>query len=155
MHTQKSKQEIDRDFDNLAPFFAAKLQTALAKCQAAGYDVHLFEGYRSPLRQNKLYAQGRTEPGKIITHAKAGQSWHQYGLAADIVGKTKGKWDWSIDYDKVEQIMIKHGFNSLKFERAHFQITGGMSIQKAQKITQEQGLLALWSIIESSLHAAG
>ena len=153
MHTQKSKQIINRNFDDIAPFFAQKLRTALAECQAEGYQVELFEGYRSESRQNQLYAQGRTEPGKIITHAKAGQSWHQYGLAGDIVGKTAGKWDWSIDYDRVEQIMISHGFSSLKFERPHFQITGGLSIQKAQKIAKDQGLLALWSIVESSLQS--
>jgi peptidoglycan L-alanyl-D-glutamate endopeptidase CwlK len=153
MQSQKSKEIINRNFDDLAPFFAQKLRTALLQCQAEVYQVELFEGYRSETRQNQLYAQGRTEPGKIITHAKAGQSWHQYGLAGDIVGKTNGKWDWSIDYDRIEQIMISHGFNSLKFERPHFQITGGLSIQKAQKIAKEQGLLALWSIVESSLQS--
>jgi peptidoglycan L-alanyl-D-glutamate endopeptidase CwlK len=153
MQSQKSKQVINRNFDDLAPFFAEKLRTALLQCQAEGYQVELFEGYRSETRQNQLYAQGRTEPGKIITHAKAGQSWHQYGLAGDIVGKTNGKWDWSIDYDRIEQIMISHKFSSLKFERPHFQITGGLSTQKAQRIAKEQGLLALWSIVESSLQS--
>lgn len=151
MQSQKSKEITNRNFDDIAPFFAQKLITALAECQAEGYQVELFEGYRSESRQNQLYAQGRTEAGKIITHAKAGQSWHQYGLAGDIVGKTAGKWDWSIDYDRVEQIMISHGFNSLKFERAHFQITGGLSIEKAQRISRDQGLLALWSIVEAQV----
>ena len=151
MQSQKSKEITNRNFDDISPFFAQKLITALAECQAEGYQVELFEGYRSESRQNQLYAQGRTEAGKIITHAKAGQSWHQYGLAGDIVGKTAGKWDWSIDYDRVEQIMISHGFNSLKFERAHFQITGGLSIEKAQRISRDQGLLALWSIVEAQV----
>jgi peptidoglycan L-alanyl-D-glutamate endopeptidase CwlK len=151
MNDTKSKLKIDRDFDNLAPFFAQKLRSAIAECQAQGYPVELFEGMRSETRQNQLWAQGRTEPGKIITHAKAGQSWHQYGLAADIVGFINGRWDWSLNYDKIEQIMVSHGFSSLKFERAHFQITGGMAIDKARRIAKDQGLLALWSIIESQI----
>ena len=145
--------KINRDFEFLAPFFAQKLRIALAECQAEGYPVALFEGYRSEDRQNFLYASGRTRDGKIITHAKGGQSWHQYSLAADIVGFVNGRWDWSIDYDRVEQIMISHGFGSLKFERAHFQITGQLSVQKAHNIACEQGMLALWSIVESSLQS--
>ena len=32
--------------------------------------------HRSNEEQDKLYAQGRTQPGKIVTNAKAGQSKH-------------------------------------------------------------------------------
>lgn len=34
--------------------------------------------------QNALYAQGRTKKGKVVTNAKGGQSFHNYGLAVDI-----------------------------------------------------------------------
>ena len=37
--------------------------------------------YRSFDEQNHLYAQGRTKPGKIVTYAKGGQSYHNFGLA--------------------------------------------------------------------------
>ena len=33
--------------------------------------------------QAKRYAQGRTEPGKIVTWARPGQSWHQFWAALD------------------------------------------------------------------------
>lgn len=45
----------------------------------------VFESYRSPLRQELLYAQGRGEPGNIVTNARAWQSAHNYGLAIDVV----------------------------------------------------------------------
>lgn len=36
--------------------------------------------------QNELYAQGRNgKKGPIVTNAKGGQSYHNYGLAVDIV----------------------------------------------------------------------
>jgi len=35
--------------------------------------------------QSQLYAQGRTKHGSIVTNAKAGSSYHNYGLAFDIV----------------------------------------------------------------------
>lgn len=51
-----------------------------------GYDMALLEGYRSPERQNLLAAAG---PG--VTNAKAFQSYHQYGLAADCAFLRDGK----------------------------------------------------------------
>lgn len=40
---------------------------------------------RTIAEQNALYAQGRTKPGKIVTNARGGLSYHNYGLAIDIV----------------------------------------------------------------------
>ena len=40
---------------------------------------------RTFAEQDALYAQGRTAPGKVVTKARGGQSWHNYGLAIDIV----------------------------------------------------------------------
>ena len=41
--------------------------------------------YRSIQEQNELYAIGRTIKGNKVTNAKGGQSYHNYGLAFDIV----------------------------------------------------------------------
>uniref|UniRef100_UPI00293DA0EF M15 family metallopeptidase n=1 Tax=Janthinobacterium sp. TaxID=1871054 RepID=UPI00293DA0EF len=43
-----------------------------------GYEMALLEGYRSPERQNTLAAAGTA-----VSNARAFQSYHQYGLAAD------------------------------------------------------------------------
>lgn len=148
---EKNVTKINRDYELLAPFFAQKLRSALAECHEQGYPVELFEGMRSGDRQDWLYSSGRTRDGKIITHARAGESAHNVGLAADVVFFINGKWDWSGQYDKVEQIMISHGFSSLKFERCHFQITGGLTAKKAWEMARQHGLLHLWSVVESSL----
>lgn len=59
--------------------------------------------------QDAIYAQGRTKPGKIVTHARGGQSFHNYGLAIDfclIVDKNNDwvyeevNWDTKKDFDK-------------------------------------------------------
>lgn len=64
--------------------------------------VRIAQGYRTFDQQNKLYAQGRTVPGKKVSNAKGGQSIHNYGLAVDIVliidGKT-ASWDTLKDWD--------------------------------------------------------
>lgn len=53
--------------------------------------------------QNALYAQGRTKKGNIVTNAKGGQSFHNYGVACDFALMTKdGKsliWDDKKDFD--------------------------------------------------------
>lgn len=43
------------------------------------------QGLRTFAQQQALYNQGRTTAGNIVTKAKAGQSYHNYGLAIDIV----------------------------------------------------------------------
>ena len=40
---------------------------------------------RTWAQQAELYAMGRTKPGRIITNAAPGKSFHNYGLAFDIV----------------------------------------------------------------------
>jgi peptidoglycan L-alanyl-D-glutamate endopeptidase CwlK len=51
-----------------------------------GYEMALLEGYRSPARQDML-----AQMGSAVTNAKAFQSWHQYGLAADCAFLRDGK----------------------------------------------------------------
>lgn len=144
-------QTICRNISNLAPFIVVRLTAALDECHAMGYEVAVFESYRSPERQQWLYDQGRTRDGKIITNARPYESFHQYGLAVDIVGYHNKKWDWSIDYDKITEVFKRHGFKPLKFEKAHFQIDGGLTAKKAKQICKDQGLLALWNIVETNL----
>lgn len=59
--------------------------TRLAKATAAtfGCDYVLISGNRSFEEQQNLYDQGRTKPGKIVTHAKPGSSWHNLKTAGD------------------------------------------------------------------------
>ncbi len=102
---------------------------------------------RTNQEQNDLYAIGRTKPGKIVTNAKGGQSYHNYGLAVDIVliidGKT-ASWDTKGDFDKdgksdwqeIVAIFKRHGWEwggDWKFaDYPHFQKTFGLSIADLQ-----------------------
>lgn len=60
----------------------------------AGIDMLVTCTLRSNEEQARLYAQGRTAPGPIVTDAPAGESAHNYGLALDIVPIIDGKPDW-------------------------------------------------------------
>jgi peptidoglycan L-alanyl-D-glutamate endopeptidase CwlK len=56
---------------------------------------------RTFAEQDAIYAQGRTKPGKIVSNAKKGLSYHNYGLAIDIVLLVNGaaSWDTVKDFD--------------------------------------------------------
>lgn len=46
--------------------------------------IRIVQGLRTIDEQNALYAQGRTKPGNIVTNARGGASFHNYGLAIDF-----------------------------------------------------------------------
>lgn len=76
----------NRELRNLHGEVAYMTGQLLLRAAAAGLDVMIFEGFRTTERQRALYAQGRDGMGgKIVTSANAGESWHNYGLAVDIV----------------------------------------------------------------------
>jgi peptidoglycan LD-endopeptidase CwlK len=97
--------------------------------------------------QEDLYAQGRTKPGRIVTNAKAGRSWHNYGLAIDIVLLVGGgvSWDISTDFDndgksdwiEVVQVFKEYGWEwggEWRFkDNPHFQKTLGLNISEMHK----------------------
>ncbi|KXZ20736.1 peptidase M15 [Bacillus nakamurai] len=73
------------------------LQTAAAK---KGITVVITEGFRSIEEQNELYRQGRSKKGNIVTYAKGGESYHNYGLAIDFALQKKDGsllWDMTCD----------------------------------------------------------
>lgn len=61
----------------------------------AGIPLRITQGYRSFSEQNRLYAQGRKIPGKIVTYARGGQSPHNFGLAIDVVEMKNGVPIWN------------------------------------------------------------
>lgn len=77
----------NRNWQLLDPVFAQRLLLVFRIMKERhGYDMAILEGYRSPERQNVLAAAG---PG--VTNAKAFQSYHQFGLAADCAFLRDGK----------------------------------------------------------------
>ncbi|AKF29292.1 M15 family metallopeptidase [Bacillus velezensis] len=76
---------------------AELLRTAALK---KGITVVITEGFRSIEEQNELYRQGRSKKGNIVTYAKGGESYHNYGLAIDFaLQKKDGSLMWDMTYD--------------------------------------------------------
>jgi len=123
---------------------------------------------RTNAEQNQLYAQGRTilfnKSGKrlgIVTNAKGGNSYHNYGLAIDIVllvdrdrngSFETARWNTREDVDKdgksdwmeVVAIFKKYGWewggDWKRFpDMPHFQKTFGLSIARLKELTNNKG----------------
>lgn len=64
--------------------------------------MRIVQGLRTFAEQNEIYAQGRTKKGAIVTRAKGGQSYHNYGLAIDfalLIDDKEISWNASKDFD--------------------------------------------------------
>lgn len=122
-----------RELSELLPKVEQAAQKSLNECRDAGIDILVTCTYRSGAEQDQLYAQGRTKPGKKVTNAKAGQSFHQWRVALDIVILINGKPEWSgthPNWKRAADIFIANGFEWAgawkRFrELPHFQMTGG------------------------------
>ena len=80
------KQGVDMLYPDLKDKVLA-LQNVMAEKKMP---VKIFQTWRSAKEQDDKYQQGRSKPGKIITNARGYQSYHQYGLAADIIFERYG-----------------------------------------------------------------
>lgn len=124
-------------------------------CDKQNLKMRIVQGYRTFEEQDALYAQGRTKAGTKVTNAKGGQSYHNYGLAIDIVlliDKDKNgsfetaSWDIKTDFDadgksdwiEVVNIFKRYGFEwggDWKFvDNPHFQKTFGKSINELYEL---------------------
>lgn len=70
--------------EDLEPITQELCRAFLRDTADAGHSLRVTHTLRTFDEQAKLYAQGRTLPGPIVTKAKAGQSPHNYGMAFDV-----------------------------------------------------------------------
>ena len=133
-----------RSLDELIPQAKERVEKFLALCKEHNIDLLVTSTYRDAESQNALYAQGRTAPGKIVTNAKAGDSWHNWRCAVDVVPLVNGKPDWDGSHPvwaEIGRLGKEAGlewageWHSFK-ELAHFQYTGGLTL--AQLKTGQQ-----------------
>nr|WP_295971239.1 M15 family metallopeptidase [uncultured Bacillus sp.] len=65
-----------------------------------GIVVIITDDFRSATEQDSLYEKGRTAGGSIVTYAKGGESYHNFGLAVDFALQTsEGDVIWDMEYD--------------------------------------------------------
>lgn len=123
-----------RNINDLDPIVAAKCRAFIAACKKQGIDVLITSTYRDNESQNAIYAQGRTRPGRVVTNARGGQSFHNWRVAFDFVPIVSGKAQWNDarTFKKCRAIGESLGLEGLSFETAHLQYRGGLSLRDFQ-----------------------
>jgi len=140
----------NRDIKLLAPQFYEMVDAVIIDLKSMGLDAGIYEGFRSLERQQHLWESGRSRPGPILTNAKPGQSAHNFGLGADIVGNVDGKWTWDVkrfDYKKMLEIYKSHGIKTLGFEMVHGEYTGPFKTTELADYDRIHGRQALWDAV--------
>jgi peptidoglycan L-alanyl-D-glutamate endopeptidase CwlK len=144
MPALKVKPEFDsrteKNLKTLNPKAASKARDLLRSCAAKfpDFEVRIVDGSRTYEEQNALYAQGRTKPGHIVTNAKGGQSWHNFGIAFDIGVFKGGKYlGESSLYAKVGAVGKMLGLEwggdwATIIDQPHFQLKTGLTLAQAR-----------------------
>jgi peptidoglycan L-alanyl-D-glutamate endopeptidase CwlK len=151
MHTKRTLENLaslnKKARAKLEPFVLA----AQEQVKQAGITIEVISGLRSWSQQAALYAQGRTKPGRIVTKARAGSSWHNYGLAIDLGLFRAGVYldeakpsTADVIYRQLGVLAAKHGIewagNWKSFpEGPHFQVTFGLSLATARARMEVNG----------------
>jgi peptidoglycan L-alanyl-D-glutamate endopeptidase CwlK len=144
---------MDRiSLDRLTLLHPAVRQEAISlylKCNnalASRYEIRITQGLRTFAEQDLLYAQGRTKPGSIVTRARGGYSYHNYGLALDFCLLKPDKtisWDnKSADWQTVVGIFTEAGWywGGNFGDQPHFEKSFGLSVDQL-KSRYDQGQL--------------
>ncbi|MEL7429332.1 MAG: glycosyl hydrolase 108 family protein [Pseudomonadota bacterium] len=119
---------------SLHPEIRKPVSDILRKLHSEGLPFEVFEAWRTPELQEQYYFKGRDRFGNtvdktsVITHAKPWQSFHQYGLAVDLVLKDGRTWSWddkgdnAQKWNRMHEVAREHGMVPLAFEKPHLQI---------------------------------
>lgn len=117
-------------------------------CAEAGIVLRITAAFRTPEEQNVLFSIGRTTKldSPTVTDARAWQSYHNYGLAIDVVPLVDGKPVWNNQelWNTIGKIGEELGFEwanrwRRRRELPHFQMTFGYTIKQLRALPQKDG----------------
>lgn len=124
-----------REINDLNTKVAEKCRLFIKACADQGIQILITSTYRDFESQAALYAQGRVSPGKRVTNAKPGESFHNWKVAFDFVPIVHGKAVWQ-DRDLfrrcgdiAESVGLEWAGRWKTFrELAHCQFTDGLTL---------------------------
>lgn len=128
-----------RKLEDLHPTVEEMARQLLTAAADEGIDLLVTSTYRDHESQNELYAQGRTKPGRVVTNARGGRSWHNWRLAFDVVPMRNGKPVWGTSGDDLilwkrigelgKSVGLEWAGDWKRFkEFPHFQFTNGLTL---------------------------
>ncbi len=119
--------------DQLHPKVRADFQKFIEEAESSlNIVLRITQGMRTMEEQQALYNKGRTTSEAIVTNAKAGSSYHNYGLAIDLVRMDGNSVDWEYDMKKLLPFATKYeiawGGSWKKFkDKPHFEKRFGLN----------------------------
>lgn len=149
-------EKEEKIISKLLPEFAVKVRKFLNAARTAGLtNITLFSGYRSVEEQQAIFNK---RDGS--TNARGGFSWHNYGMAVDVVFiDTKGnpswgaKWPWQKLGEIGESVGLEWGgrFKSIK-DLGHFQwpTKHGLKFAQMFKAYSAGGVSAAWKLVRDT-----
>jgi len=138
-----------RDLEDLHPLVADKAKQLVELAAAEDIEILVTSTLRTFEEQAELFAIGRTTPGNKVTNAKPGESWHNFGLAFDVVPLVNGKaifnspfWNRIGKLGKQVGLFWGGDFKSFK-DKPHFEFHPDLTLAEAnQRRENNQNLLA-------------
>ena len=120
-----------------------------------GITFRVTQGLRTYAEQGVIYQQGRTTGGPIVTRARAGHSWHNFGLAVDTVPFLNGAPDWNESHASWPKLVAAGeslGMRSGKSwgDEPHVEMTGRWPASvpdEVRSLYAQGGLPAVWAQI--------
>lgn len=164
------------------PILAGKVRTASDMLALEDLEIRVTQGLRSWNLQAALYAQGKPgeftieqvnalrravglapispeENSQSVTRAAPGHSWHNFGLAVDVVPNDVSRPGWQPDWNaehpawkRIEQVTVSLGMVAGAYFRTfpdapHVQLTGRFPANPTEEVRQlfrDGGIQAVW-----------
>lgn len=151
-----SLERITGRLDSLDVETRAKALLLLAVASDQGIPVRVTQAHRSLDEQTALFAQGRQPLAEVnvlreklgwlampeydnikVTRAKAGESWHNFHRAFDVVPMSGGTPDWlSVFWERLgklgEEVGLEWGGRFPHPDKPHFQNPQGQTLAEAK-----------------------
>ena len=150
----------DKTMERLSLVHPELRDKVLKVLQTVRLPMRVTDGLRSWSEQERLYAKGRTAPGKIVTKAKPGYSFHNFGLAVDccFIGsdpyldklhRQERNEAWQEYGEAATSFGLVWGGNWKSFvDMPHIQLTYGLSLASMRAMYKSGGMSEVWIKID-------
>lgn len=141
------------------PLLAGKVREMANLLGQQGITIRVTQGLRTWDEQAALYDKGRNPPDgqPTVTDAPPGFSYHNFGLAVDVVPMMPLGPDWNVTHPVWGQIVqmgrsvgLEAGATWRTFvDWPHFQLTGNLPISPTQDVRSafaSGGISAVWDL---------
>lgn len=154
----------------VCPILAQKIYQLSTLLAAEDIYIAVVQGLRTVEEQDALFAKGRDSDGdvihkgQVVTNARGGHSWHNFGLAVDCAPvEQTGSIDWNPSHPqwkRMEELGVSLGLTSganwvRLVDAPHLQLTGrfpeGAPTDEVRELYAKGGLEAVWMAVELSL----